>query len=210
MCGNPITWYCKDWLLGTSFQWLWGHFVAALFCSATALKVRLTTFPQKPCRQNPPSSWQAVGHHLQHSNILSRFFSLVIFCLEHFNNLFYNLVTGRGVPGQSREQWEASRSSAAFSPWHWPRTRRKHLHSFMPFTEDFKLSGPSFLFYRSDPMPQLINCKLRANCGSCSWEKVWNCSLFKASVVPLSWRIQLVLPSCSCRIRLLLVTACYP
>lgn len=113
--------------LGTSCCWsnwlaLSFHFV--LLCSATALKIHLAAFLQKSRGQNPPSSWQAVGHHSQQSGILHRFFCLVIFNLDHFSNLFYNLAAQREVPGQV---W--SRAGRAGCP---PRSRGRAAGGLVP------------------------------------------------------------------------------
>lgn len=82
-----------------------------LLSSAIALNIHLTAFPQKSCRLNPPSSWKAVGHHLQQSIILHRFFCWVIFKSDHFSKMFCSLTARRKVPAQT---W--SRAGKAFCP----------------------------------------------------------------------------------------------
>lgn len=82
-------------------NWLSLLFYFILLSSATVLKILLTAFPQKSCGLNPPSSWKAVGHHLQQSIILQRFFCWVIFNSDHFISLFYSLTAQRKMPGQT-------------------------------------------------------------------------------------------------------------
>lgn len=227
----------QDWLLGVSFWSLWGHPAAGghwwslpcrfvLLCSATALKIHLAAFLQKSRGQNPPSSWQVVGHYLQQSNILCRFFCLVIFNLDHFTNLFYNLAAQREVPGQP---W--SRAGRAGCP---PGSRGRAAGGLLPSDHGTWLelswstfTSPNHVLKMSDLQHHpfcstgLVPCHSLVIVGVAN-SKFWllllrkrmkmlkNCSLFEASAVPLSWSIQLVLLWCYCRIGILLVTARYP
>lgn len=207
LCKGPQHSTLQDWLLGVSFWSLWGHpgatdchyhFILSSFAQLLHWKSIWLLSCRSQCRQNPPSVWQAVGHHLQHGNILRIFFCLVIFNLDHFSNLFYNLAAQRGartaleqgweVWQPSWEQRESSRRSAAFRPWYLTRAKLQHLHFPKPYSKDVRSSAPSVLFYRSGLMPRLGNCRcsqqqvLAADIEKKEW-KCWKIVVFSKQVL---------------------------